>query len=59
MNVNQWVGWILAVGAILLLVSLGTLDLLVILVPLSLLLAYGVGWSGHSKTRLTGGLKKG
>jgi len=58
-NVNQCAGWILVVGAILLLVTLGTLDLLVILVPLSLLLAYAVVWSGHSKTRLTGGLKKG
>jgi hypothetical protein len=59
MNVNQCAGWILVVGAIFLLVTFGTLDLLVVLIPLSLLLAYGVGWSGHSKTRLTDGLKKG
>jgi hypothetical protein len=59
MNVNQCAGWILVLGAILLLVNSGTLDLLVILLPLSLLLAFGIGCSGHDKTRLTGDLKKG
>jgi hypothetical protein len=59
MNVNQCAGWILVLGAILLLVTSGTLDLLVILLPLSLLLAFGIGCSGHDKTRLTGDLKKG
>ncbi len=59
MNVNRCAGWILVLGAILLLVTSGTLDLLVILLPLSLLLAFGIGCSGHDKTRLTGDLKKG
>jgi len=59
MNINQCAGWAMVLGAILLLVTLGKLDLLVVLLPLSLLLAYGIGCSGHDKTRLTGGLKKG
>jgi hypothetical protein len=59
MNRNQWAGWILIVGAIALLFTLGELDLLVILLPLSLLLAYGIGCSARDKTRLTDGLKKG
>jgi hypothetical protein len=59
MNLNQCTGWILVLGAILLLVTSGTLDLLVILIPLSLLLAFGIGCSGHEKTGLTGDLKKG
>jgi hypothetical protein len=59
MNVNRFAGWILVLGAILLLVTLGKLDLLVILLPLSILLAYGIFCSGHTKPRLTDGLKKG
>ena len=59
MNINQCAGWILVLGTILLLITLGELDLLVILLPLSLLLAYGIGCSRHDKTGLTGGLKKG
>ena len=59
MNIRQSAGWILVLGAILLLVTLGKLDLLVLLLPLSLLLAYGIGCSGHDKTRLTDGIKKG
>jgi hypothetical protein len=59
MNINQCAGWALVIGAILLLVTVGRLDLLVILLPLSLLLAYGIGRSGHDKTRLTGDIKKG
>jgi hypothetical protein len=59
MNINQRAGWAMVLGAIVLLVSLGKLDLLVILLPLSLLLAYGIGRSGPDKTPLTGGLKKG
>jgi hypothetical protein len=59
MNVNQCTGWILVLVAILLLVTSGTLDLLVILLPLSLLLAFGIGCSRHGKTRLTGDLRKG
>lgn len=59
MNINQCVGWILVLGAIALLVTSGRLDLLVILLPLSLLLAFGIGCYGQSETRLTDGIKKG
>ena len=48
----------MVLGTTLLLGILGKLDLLVILLPLSLLLAYGLGHSGPDKSRLTGGLKK-
>jgi hypothetical protein len=59
MNINQCAGWAMVLAAILLLVSQGKFDLLLILLPLSLLLAYGLGCSGHDKTGLTDGLKKG
>ena len=59
MNTSQCAFWILVLGAVLLLVSLGKLDLLVILLPLSLLLAYGIGCAGRDKTRLTDSIKKG
>jgi hypothetical protein len=59
MNINQCAGWILVLGAILLLVTVGKLDLLMVLLPLSLLLAYGIGCSGRKETRLTGSIKKG
>jgi hypothetical protein len=59
MNVNQCAGWALVLGAILLLATLGKLDLLLILLPLALLLAYGFGCSGFDKTKLTGEHKKG
>jgi len=59
MNVNQCAGGALVLGAMLLLITLGKLDLLVILLPLALLVACGFGRSGSAKTRLTGDLKKG
>jgi hypothetical protein len=59
MTVNHYAGWTLVLGTILLLVTLGSLDLLVILVPLSLLLAYAIGFSGRHKSRLTSAIKKG
>jgi hypothetical protein len=59
MNVNQCVGWILVLGSIVLLVTQGKLDLLVILLPLALLLALGIGCSGHHDAGLTSGVKKG
>jgi hypothetical protein len=59
MNANQRTGWALVLGAILLLVALGKLDLLVILLPLALVVAYGFGCSGSDKTRRTADLKKG
>jgi len=49
----------LVVGAILLLVTLGKSDLLLILLPLSLLVAYGIGCSARDKSRLTSDIKKG
>ena len=52
-------GWILVLGTILLLVTLGRIDLLVILLPLSLLLAFAIECSGHHKTGLTSDIKKG
>jgi len=59
MNVNDCVGWTLVVGAILLLVTLGKSALLLILLPLSLLVAYGIGCSARDKSRLTSDIKKG
>jgi len=59
MTINLYVGWTLFLGAILLLVTFGKLDLLVILLPLSLLAAYGIGCSGQTKPGVAGGLKKG
>jgi hypothetical protein len=59
MNANQCAAWILVLGAVLLLFSHGNLDLLLILLPLSLLLAYGFGCPGHDKSRLTDDSKKG
>jgi hypothetical protein len=59
LNINQDAGWTLVLGAILLLVTLGKLDLLVILLPVSLLLAYAIGCAGHDKTRLTRDIKRG
>jgi hypothetical protein len=58
MNIEQCIGWAMVFGAILLLVTLGSLDLLIILLPLSLLLAGGIGCLA-AKSGLTGGLKKG
>jgi hypothetical protein len=51
MNVNQYAGWTLVLGTILLLVTVGRVDLLLILLPLSLLLAFVIGCSGHHKNR--------
>jgi hypothetical protein len=59
MNANQYAGGTLVIGAILLLITLGRVDLLFILLPLSLLLAFGIGCSGHHKTGLTSDIKKG
>jgi hypothetical protein len=52
-------GWILVLGSILLLITLGKVDLLVILLPLALLLAFAIGCSGHNRNGLTGNIKKG
>jgi hypothetical protein len=52
-------GWTLVIGAFLLLAVMGKLDLLMFLIPASLLLGCGLLWLGGSKTGLTGGGKKG
>jgi hypothetical protein len=59
MNFNRCIAWILVVAAVLLLFRFGSLDLVVILLPLSLLLACGIGCAGHDNTRLTEDIKKG
>lgn len=59
MNVHQGAGWVLVLGAVSLLITLGRADLLVILIPLSLLLAFVIGCSGRHETGLTGDSKKG
>jgi hypothetical protein len=58
MNIEQCIGWAMVFGAILLLVTLGSLDLLIILLPLSLLLAGGIGLLGR-KIRADGRAQKG
>ena len=47
MDIEQCIGWAMVCGAILLLIALGKLDLLLILLPLSLLLAGGIGFARH------------
>ncbi len=51
--------WTLVFGAFLLLGILGKLDLLVILLPLSLVLAFVIAASTRRHNRLTPGIKKG
>jgi hypothetical protein len=58
MNNNCKAGWTLIIGTLFLLMALGKLDLLLILVPLSLLLGYGLLWLGGTETGLTNGIKK-
>ena len=59
MHIDRWAGWTLVFGALLLLAACGELELLLILLPLSLLLAFGAAHSRLPKTRLTNGMKKG
>jgi len=47
MTIEQCIGWAMVFGAILLLVTLGKLELLVVLLPLSLLLAGIVCFARH------------
>jgi hypothetical protein len=51
--------WTLVLGGFLFLAALGKLDLLVILLPLSLLLAFAIGCLGLRHNHLTSGVKKG
>jgi len=50
---------LLVLSALLLLVALGRMDLLIILLPLSLLFALAIGCSGRRHNQLTPGVKKG
>jgi hypothetical protein len=52
-------GWLLVIGSIFLLIAMGKLDLLVLLVPLSLLLGCALLWLGRTRTGLTSAIKKG
>jgi len=58
-NISRSACWTLVLGAFLLLVTLGRLDLLLILLPLSLLFAFAIGCSGRRHNQLTPGVKKG
>jgi hypothetical protein len=51
--------WTLVFGTFSLLGILGKLDLLVILLPLSLVLAFVIACSGRRQNHLTPGIKKG
>ncbi|MBZ5597277.1 MAG: hypothetical protein LAN83_03045 [Acidobacteriia bacterium] len=58
--VNQTLaGWILVVIALVLLLAFGNLALLAILVPVSIVVGYGIARLGENRGRLTPGLKKG
>ena len=58
MPIEQCFGWAMVCGAILLLVTLEKLELLLILLPLSLLLA-GIGCFAHHKIPADGRAQKG
>lgn len=49
MNIDRYIGWTLVFAALFLLATRGKLDLLVILLPLSLLLACGIGCFARRK----------
>jgi hypothetical protein len=59
MNINPCIGWAMVILAIFLLLTLGKLDLLVILLPLSLLLACGIGCLARHKIPADGRPQKG
>jgi hypothetical protein len=59
MNNDYKAAWTLIIITLILLMAIGKLDLLLILVPLSLLLGYGLLWLGGNKTGLTNRTKKG
>jgi hypothetical protein len=59
MKYNCRTGWLLVIGSIFLLLAMGKLDLLVLLLPLSLLLGCALLWLGRTKSGLTSGIKKG
>jgi hypothetical protein len=53
------IGWILIFSSILLLITIDKVDLLVVVLPLALLLAYLIGCPRHDKNGLTDNLRKG
>lgn len=55
---SKSVSWTLIIASLLLLIRTGKLDLLALLIPVSLLLGYGLLWLGGNKTGLTKGTKK-
>jgi hypothetical protein len=59
MDIEQCMGWAMVVGAVLLLIAVGKIDLLLILLPLSLLLAGGIGCFARHKIRADGRPHKG
>jgi multidrug efflux pump subunit AcrB len=60
MRIECYAGWILILGAFLLLITSGRIGLVLILVPLSLLFACAImAFLGRSEGRLTDALKKG
>ncbi|MGA9040742.1 MAG: hypothetical protein WB421_09425 [Terriglobales bacterium] len=59
MNNNSKAGWTLVISTLFLLMVMGRLDLLLVLIPVSLLLGYGLLWLGGSKTGLTNRSKRG
>jgi len=50
---------ILIILSLLVLIVVGRLDLLAVLLPISILLAYSIARFGAARTRLTSGLRKG
>jgi hypothetical protein len=60
MKIEDCSGWILILGSMLLLVALGKIGLLVVLVPMSLLLAFAiVACLARNESKLSDGVKKG
>jgi hypothetical protein len=58
-NYSEISGWVLIVMAFVLLLALHELDLLAVLLPVSLLVTYGIARIQSRKTGLTDNLKKG
>ncbi|MGH9529089.1 MAG: hypothetical protein ACRD2S_04130 [Terriglobales bacterium] len=46
-NAHKFAGWTLCVIAVFLLISLGRADLMVVLLPLSLVFGWGISAAGH------------
>jgi hypothetical protein len=57
MNSNSKSGWTFALIGLLVLAAMRRLDMLVILIPLAAVLAYGFLWAGHRHMGGAQGLK--